>query len=105
MASRMMFGKRPAGRITNNNDAQISRCFQAVGKRRRISCEIAVSLEWKKKCRKIAGAPWRPAIRSLFGCQNVAGLWLKYGVKPPKPRLPRHPRFFPAARRFVDNNR
>jgi hypothetical protein len=32
---------------------------------------------------EITGSPhWRPAIRCLPECQNVAGLWLKYGAKP-----------------------
>jgi hypothetical protein len=40
---------------------------------------------WKVACSRILGAgrpPWHSAIQGLSDSQNVAGLWLLYGVRP-----------------------
>jgi hypothetical protein len=41
--------------------------------------------DWNRPFRvETTGSPlWHPAIQSLTYCQNVAGLWLKYGAKSP----------------------
>jgi len=45
--------------------------------------EQAMGLQDRRSpTRRTAAAPhWHPAIQLLTYCQNVAGLWLKYGVK------------------------
>jgi len=66
--------KRLAG-ITNVHDLKISRSF--CGKEKATgSCEIADPLSDERR-----PPPWHPAIQCLPNRQNVAGLWLKYGVK------------------------
>ena len=68
--------KRSAG-ITNNNGAQISRCFLGRKEQATGSWMIADSLS-----RKTPGRPHlAPGDSILRYSQNVAGLWLKYGVK------------------------
>src|SRR5215831_20654921 len=55
-----------------------------------------------------AGSPHRhPTMQTLTNCQNVAGLWLKYGVAPPmarqRARALRGAKKSGAMRRFIDN--
>jgi hypothetical protein len=71
MEIRELMAKATAG-IANANGVQSSRCFSAV---------------WNRRCDRPfrvvnAVSPlWHPAIQHLTYCQNVAGLWLKYGAK------------------------
>jgi hypothetical protein len=55
----------------------------------------------------IPGDPhWKPAIQYLcIVCQNVAGLWLKYGVKSLKIETSWPSEIPFSMRRFIDNNR
>jgi len=71
-----MSAAEPHGEQTGSDrlDVQISRRFQAARERR--SCmETTDSREWNR---------YPPSVRRFNSyLQNVAGMWLKYGAKPP----------------------
>jgi len=61
--------------IANDDVVLVFRCLSAVWKRRSVHWD-RLSPHWVNP-----GSPhWHPAIQRLSICQNVAGLWLKYGA-------------------------
>jgi hypothetical protein len=100
-----MFAKRPGG--PDHEQQWCADLSVFAGRREKATGFIMrspFSLEWKKTCR-IAVAPSHPAIRPLFSHQNVAGLWLKYGVKPPETETSAPSKKVRGRRRFVDDTR
>jgi hypothetical protein len=67
--------------LANDNALQISRCFSALGNRRRVQ-KRSPSPDFDQ-------SPAAPRLdfrrfNTHIVCQNVAGLWLKYGAKSAK---------------------